>query len=278
VNSKPTTLDSDLTALDRHGNLLSQSAQRSIDLLAFYRWVVQQTFTVVDVETTGITAGKNRVIEVSILKASLADGVQEQQTHLLNPGVEVPPRIVNFTGITQEMVDAALPSAEILPSCLDWLSDGVFTAHNLNFDYGFLKAEFRRLGIPFSRPINAQLCTVKLARLLLPELPSRSLPYLVQHYGFEVGRSHRAEADTLACWMLAEKLLGQIAQEDDQTLLARFNQLWIDLDQAAQLLNCLPMQAAAILEQAQVRSRYSRSRKIRLYRCGDVELLALQGN
>ncbi|WP_225882685.1 3'-5' exonuclease [Thalassoporum mexicanum] len=267
--------DSNL-ALDNHGHLLSQSAQRSQDLLAFYRWVTRQTFTVVDVETTGTTAGRNRMIEVSILQASLADGVQTQKTHLLNPGVVVPPRIVNFTGITQEMVDGAEPIAAILPDCLDFLNSGVFTAHNLKFDYGFLQAEFRRLGIPFSRPLNAQLCTVKLARLLLADLPSRSLPYLVKHYGFEVGRSHRAEADTLACWLLAEKLLRQVEQEDDQTLLARFNQQWINLGQAAQLLNCLPMQAEAILAESTVRSRYSKSRKMTLYRCGDVELLAKQ--
>jgi DNA polymerase-3 subunit epsilon len=274
LNSNPDAA----VALDSSGNLLSQSAQRSPDLLAFYRWVTRQTFTVVDVETTGTTAGRNRMIEVSILQASLADGVRSQQTHLLNPGVVVPPRIVNFTGINQEMVDQALPTAEVLPGCLDLLNEGVFTAHNLKFDYGFLQAEFRRLGIPFSRPINAQLCTVKLARLLLADLPSRSLPYLVKHYGFEVGRSHRAEADTVACWLLAEKLLRQIEQEDDETLLARFNQLWINLDQAARLLNCLPMQAESILADAPVRSRYSRSRKMTLYRCGDVELLALQNN
>ncbi|WP_421655694.1 exonuclease domain-containing protein [Leptothermofonsia sp. ETS-13] len=76
----------------------------STELLSYYRQISQQLLTVVDVETTGHQAGRDRVIEVSVLQATLADGIQHQQTHLLNPQVTVPFPITRFTGISQAMV------------------------------------------------------------------------------------------------------------------------------------------------------------------------------
>lgn len=104
----------------------------STDLLAFYRQVSQQPLTVVDVETTGYrAAGGCRVIEVSVLQATLADGIQQQQTHLVNPQVPVPEMITRFTGINQAMVDQAPLAAEVWHQYLPLLHTGVLTAHNL---------------------------------------------------------------------------------------------------------------------------------------------------
>ena len=187
----------------------------STELLAYYRRISQGLLTVVDVETTGHRPPLSRVIEVSVLQATLAEGIQQQQTHLLNPQVKVPASITRFTGISQAMVDAAPISADVWHEYLPLLNTGILTAHNLAFDYGFLKSELNFVDVPFSRPEDEQLCTVILSRLMLPDLPSRSLPNLVEHFGFDVGRSHRAEADTLACWLLAERLLTEIQQESD---------------------------------------------------------------
>ena len=215
---------------------LGRFAVLSTDLLAFYRHVSQQPLTVVDVETTGHRAIACRVIEVSVLQATLTDGILHQQTHLVNPQVIVPAMITRFTGIDQAMVDQAPLAETVWQQYLPLLSDGVLTAHNLAFDYAFLRAEFGHLGIVFARPVADQLCTVILARLLLPDLPSRSLPELVKHFQFPVGQSHRAEADTIACWLLAKRLLTEVQNEPDASLLERFAKQWLPLGDAAALL------------------------------------------
>lgn len=245
----------------------------STELLHHYRSLSQQLFTVVDVETTGRYAWENRVTELSLLQARLADGIQHQQTDLINPRTKIPPKIVQFTGITQAMVDAAPPGEVVFPSYLDFLNQGILTAHNLEFDYPFLQAEYARLGTKFTRPEAEQLCTVQLARLMLPDLPSRSLPDLVKHFRFQVGQSHRAEADTLACWLLAERLLTEVLEQADQVLLARFARQWIPLREAAKLLGCSQVVSRSRLEAAGVSSRFvGRSRGgTWMYRRGDVE-------
>ena len=249
----------------------------STDLLAFYRQVSQQTFTVVDVETTGHRASDDcRVIEVSVLQATLADGIQQQQTHLVNPQVRVPEMITRFTGIDQAMVDQAPLAAEIWHQYLPLLNAGVLTAHNLAFDYAFLRAEFDHLKIVFSRSPAEQLCTVILARLMLPELPSRSLPNLVEHFQFPVGQSHRAEADTIACWLLAERLLTEVQNESDEALLPRFAKQWLPLGDAAIILGCSGKQARSRLEKAGVVPRLVGRHKTPLYQRGAVEHVFLE--
>ncbi|MEO1445815.1 MAG: exonuclease domain-containing protein, partial [Cyanobacteria bacterium J06635_11] len=81
-----------------------QSALLSKELLAYYRTVSESPLTVVDIETTGALGHNARVIEVSILHASLANGIEHQETHMINPKVKIPEFITNITGITPEMV------------------------------------------------------------------------------------------------------------------------------------------------------------------------------
>lgn len=245
----------------------------SKELLSYYRQVSQQTLTVVDVETTGSIATTNRITEISVLQATLAEGVLHQQTDLINPQTPIPEKIVQFTGITQEMVNEAPVAADVLPSYLRLLGEGVLTAHNLEFDYPFLRAEFARIGKAFIRPEDQQLCTVQLSRLMLPDLPSRSLPNLVKYFRFKVGKSHRAEADTLACWLLAKRLLTEIVNEPDELLLARFAKQRIPLKYAAKLLGCSSKTAQSRLEAAGVHSRkVGRGRDVTMmYQRGEVE-------
>lgn len=243
----------------------------STDLLANYRRLSLENFTIIDVETTGHKAYNSRVIEVSVLQASLADGIQQQQTTLINPGVSVPAMITRFTGIAQTMVDTAPPATDVWQQYLPLLSQGILTAHNLSFDYSFLQAEYRHLGMVYERSPQEQCCTVILSRLMLPDLPSRSLPDLVQHFDFPVGRSHRAEADTLACWFLAKHLLTEIQNETDEELLTRFACQWLPLREAAILLGCSQKVAQAKLEQAGAQYRTSRRSGTLMYQRGEVE-------
>jgi DNA polymerase III subunit epsilon len=247
----------------------------SVDLLKAHRHLSTQPLTVVDVETTGSLASSSRITEISVLQASLADGILDQTTSLINPQTPIPPRIVEVTGITQSMVAIAPPAAEVLPNFLSNLQQGVLTAHNLEFDYGFLRAEYARLGTGFQRSPDEQFCTVKLARLMLPDLPSRSLPVLVRHFGFDVGRSHRAEADAQACWLLAQRLLTDLLTEPDDILLARFAKQWLPLKDAAKLLGCSAKVGQTRLETSGAPSRFMGRGKTGTfaYRRGDVERL-----
>ncbi|HEY9639180.1 MAG TPA: 3'-5' exonuclease [Coleofasciculaceae cyanobacterium] len=243
----------------------------SIELLSYYRWASQQRLTVVDVETTGQYASEHRVTEISVLQASLEAGIFFQQTTLINPQVMIPAKIVKFTGITPEMVKDAPPAAAVFPDYLPLLSTGILTAHNIEFDYAFLQAEFKRLKIDFHRPHCEQLCTVQLARLMLPDLRSRSLPDLVKYFQFQVGRSHRAAADTLACWLLVKHLLTEILNEPDQVLLDRFARQWMPLKDAAQLLGCSPAEGRSRLSEVPCRFVGRGSNGTWMYRRGDVE-------
>lgn len=248
----------------------------STDLLAYYRRLGQETLTVVDVETSGYSPADGRVIEVSVLQATLADGIQQQQTQVINPPIRVPEKITRFTGISQAMVDHAPLAETVWPQYLPLLSTGILTAHNLAFDYAFIQAELALLGIEFARSSTEQLCTVILARLMLPDLPSRSLPDLVRHYQFPVGRSHRAEADTLACWLLAERLLTEVQTEADEVLLARFARQWLRLCDAAAILGCSDKRARSRLTQAGVEPRRVGRHNTPMYQRGDVERVCLE--
>jgi DNA polymerase III subunit epsilon len=246
----------------------------STDLLAYYRQISQQSLTIVDVETTGSTANRARVIEMSLLQASLADGIQFQQTDLIDPGVPIPARITAFTGISQAMLVGAPSPDQVWPRYHAKLTEGVLTAHNLTFDYGFLQSELRRLKIAYTRPPQQQFCTVKLSRLLLADLPSRSLPNLVRHFQFPIHTSHRAEADTLACWFLAQYLLTRIQNESDQELLDRFAKEWLPLSKIAQLWQCDESQAWQRLDESQIPWRRSRRSPEYLYPRAAVERLS----
>ena len=94
------------------------------------------------------------------------------------------------------MVYPSPPPEEIWPLCLSDLQGGdrTFTAHNLDFDYAFIRTEYKRLGIRFYKPPLQKLCTVILSRMLLADLPSRSLPNLIKHFSFDISTSHRARS------------------------------------------------------------------------------------
>ena len=119
----------------------------------------------VDLETTGATATSDRITEIGIIEVD-ADGSVREWQQLVNPGTRIPPFIEQLTGISNELVAAAPPFAEVADETWRRLAGRLFIAHNARFDYSFLKNEFRRLGVTFRAPV---LCTVKLSRSLFPE-------------------------------------------------------------------------------------------------------------
>ncbi|NBC16851.1 MAG: DEDD exonuclease domain-containing protein [Bacteroidetes bacterium] len=157
--------------------------------------LTQVPFVVVDTETTGTKAGEDRLIEVAAVRVVEGE-VVDRFAQLINPERSVPRRITQLTGISTGMVFDQPPAAEVLPAFLDFLGDGVFVAHNLSFDLRFLNAE---LDLADLREIdNAALCTLRLARRLLPNLRSKGLSGLAKHYGIQIDARHRAFGDAQA--------------------------------------------------------------------------------
>ncbi|WP_194722913.1 3'-5' exonuclease family protein [Noviherbaspirillum malthae] len=155
----------------------------------------------VDLETTGGTAGSDRITEVGIVEVD-EQGVREWSS-LVNPDMPIPEFIQSLTGISDAMVQHA-PRFEDLADEIDArLADRVFIAHNARFDYGFLRSEFRRIGRDFHPPV---LCTVRLSRKLYPQFERHNLDALVARHGLHVTERHRALGDAQLIWQFWQKL------------------------------------------------------------------------
>jgi DNA polymerase III subunit epsilon len=156
------------------------------------------SFAVVDVETTGgRPENGDRITEIAVV--TVRDGqVANVFETLVNPERSIPPFITRLTNISWEMVRDKSPFREVCAEVLSALDGNVFVAHNANFDWRFVSAEVAR---STGRELTGRrLCTVRLARRLLPQLRSRSLDWVARHYNVEIpaGMRHRAAGDALA--------------------------------------------------------------------------------
>lgn len=163
------------------------------------------TWAVVDVEATGGRAsGGDRVTEVAVVE--VRDGVATTVFDtLVNPERAIPPWVSRLTNISWDMVRHAPTFREICDQLLGVLDGRVFVAHNANFDWRFLTMEVERA--TGRRLAGRRLCTVKLARKLLPELRRRSLDHVSLHYGVEITNRHRAGGDAQATAQVFVRLL-----------------------------------------------------------------------
>jgi DNA polymerase-3 subunit epsilon len=160
-------------------------------------------YAVVDIETTGMSAGKDRITEVAIY---LHDGEKtiDQFTTLINPECKIPYRITQLTGIDNKLVAGAPRFYEVAKRIVEITEDAVFVAHNVSFDYNFIRGEFRALGYNYER---RKLCTVKLSRKLIPGLPSYGLGNLCRSLNIKIESRHRAAGDAAATVKVLELLL-----------------------------------------------------------------------
>lgn len=159
------------------------------------RSVRDRPWVFVDLETTGTAPARERITEVAVLRVG-PDGYAEEWSTLVHPEQRIPPAITAITGIDDAMVRAAPRFAEIADALQQRLSGAVFVAHNAPFDYGFVKAEFARLGRAFEAPT---LCTVRLSRQLYPQRTPHTLDAIVDRHRLraamgDAGR-HRALGD-----------------------------------------------------------------------------------
>ena len=156
------------------------------------------SFAVVDVETTGSRPeGGDRITEIAVV--TVRDGrIADVYETLVNPERSIPPFITRLTNISWEMVCDKAPFRDVCDEVLRVLEGHVFVAHNAAFDWRFVSSE---IGRARGRELTGRrLCTVRLARRLLPQLRSRSLDWVARHYNVEIepGKRHRAAGDALA--------------------------------------------------------------------------------
>ena len=151
-------------------------------------------FAVVDVETTGMNSRYNRVTDIGIVIVSKGK-VGKTWTTLVNPKQEIDPWVAKYTHISQKMVDKEKPFSHYSQTVAGLLRETIFVAHNVDFDYGFIKSELKNSDIAIECP---KLCTVKLARKLLPQMQNVHLDALSTFYGIKISRRHRALPDALA--------------------------------------------------------------------------------
>ncbi len=169
-------------------------------------------FVVVDVETTGSNPDYCRIIEIALYLVR-GGTIVEAYTSLVNPRQHIPKFIVQMTGITNEMVFSAPDFKKIAPEIKNFLSreNTVFVAHNVNFDYNFVKKSFERLGINF--PEIPKLCTLKLARRLINGTGKKNVGSLSEHLGISLKNRHRAFGDAKATAQILLELL-EIAENE----------------------------------------------------------------
>lgn len=160
-------------------------------------------YAVIDIETTGGNAARERITEIAIFVHDGKQIVREFQS-LVNPECNVPPFITRLTGISNEMLVDAPKFYEIARQIVEVTEGCTFVAHNAAFDYSFVKQEFKNLGYNYKRPV---LCTVKMSRKLLPGFKSYSLGNLCNSLGITNASRHRAAGDAEATVKLLEILL-----------------------------------------------------------------------
>jgi DNA polymerase III epsilon subunit family exonuclease len=167
-------------------------------------------FVVFDIETTGPKMPPSRIMEIGAARVRAGRIVAEFQT-LVNPLMPIPPFIAGLTGIRDEMVATAPTFDEVAGRWLDFASTSVLVAHNAVFDVRFINHEVSNV-FPGRRMMNTHLCTVSLARQVLPELKSFRLGALAEHFAVPHRTRHRAGEDARATARVFLRLLEHLEE------------------------------------------------------------------
>lgn len=177
------------------------------------------SYVLLDLETTGATPLKDRITEIALIKFEHGKEVDRWQT-LVNPQTNIPDFIQSLTGITNEMVQDAPTFKQVAGELLDYLDGAVMCAHNVRFDHGFLKAEFKRIGITLKQKV---LCTVKLSRKLYPQYKSHGLSAIIERHNFTCSNRHRAMGDVEVMAQLIELAKNELGTESLEAAVAELS-------------------------------------------------------
>ena len=174
-------------------------------------------YAIVDIETTGGYAANNDITEVAIVLHN-GNSVVDRYETLIKPARPIPYYIQVLTGITPEMVEDAPSFEDVAEDIFDRLKDCIFIAHNVNFDYSFVKHHLQLCGFELNSP---KLCTVRLCRKVFPGLQSYSLGKLCRHFNIVIENRHRAGGDADATVTLFEHMLQHNGHEHVEQFLKK---------------------------------------------------------
>ncbi len=175
---------------------------------------LQGTFIVFDLETTGFSPIKDKIIEIGAVKVEKGK-ITERFSTFVNPQIPIPFKITQLTSITDTMVLDAPPIEEVLPRFLEFVGDGVLVAHNASFDVSFIEQNCRYQDI---QPDFTSVDTVAMARVLLPTLSRFKLNIVAKALNISLENHHRAVDDAGATAEIFEKFVEMLAERDIYTL------------------------------------------------------------
>ena len=151
----------------------------------------EATYCVLDIETTGLSKMTEKITEFGIMKVKNGNVIDSFEC-FVNPEKEIPPKVVEVTNITNDMVKDAETIDKVLPKVLDFIGDSIVVAHNANFDVGFIKYNAEKLGLRFE---NTYIDTLALAKALFPDFKKYKLGIIAENLNIKVDVAHRALAD-----------------------------------------------------------------------------------
>lgn len=169
---------------------------------------LQHPIAIVDIESTGGHLIEDRVTEVALILINQTE--ISYHSWLINPLQPITPFVAKLTGINDKMVKDAPSFTKLAPEIFALLKDAVIVAHNVKFDYGFLKNEFLRAGLHLRTPV---LCTVKLSKKLYPEHHKHSLDTIIERFKLQLSGRHRAMPDAEALLYFCELSLKEKSAE-----------------------------------------------------------------
>ena len=194
-------------------------------------------YAIVDIETTGGFASGNGITEIAIY---VFDGgkIIDEFHSLVNPNQKIPLYITALTGISQAMVASAPTFEEIAHEVYAILQSAVFVAHNVNFDYSFIKHQLNQCGYELN---SKKLCTVRLGRKVFPGLPSYSLGNFCRSMGIEISNRHRAGGDARATVELFARMLDHDGQLHIDAMLKKSSaEQWLPTHLDKAVIDALP--------------------------------------
>lgn len=194
-------------------------------------------YAIVDIETTGGHASANGITEIAVYIHN-GDRVIKHFETLINPQQPIPKFITSLTGIDNAMVADAPTFDEIADVLFEMLNENIFVAHNVNFDYSFVKHQLKQSGYDLTAK---KLCTVRLGRKIFPGLPSYSLGNLCRSLKINVENRHRAGGDAKATVRLFEYMLANGSQSHIGQMLKRSSaEQWLPMNLDKEVIDKLP--------------------------------------
>ncbi|AOY17113.1 PolC-type DNA polymerase III [Bacillus sp. ABP14] len=175
-----------------------------------HRLLAEETYVVFDVETTGLSAVYDTVIELAAVKVKGGEIIDRFES-FANPHQPLSATIIELTGITDDMLTDAPEVDEVFKKFEEWMGDHTLVAHNASFDMGFINVGFKKAGLEKTK--NPVIDTLELARFLFPEMKNHRLNTLCKKMDIELTQHHRAIYDTEATGYLLVKMLKDVIEK-----------------------------------------------------------------